>query len=95
MTRDEAIEAIRNNWPDERYSMLREALTVALVALVPVEPRTCGTCRHLDDAGHGPMMITGRSYGFCAALESWHKHRPMPPDEGCTSWDARDEDDGA
>jgi len=33
MTRDEAIEAIRNNWPDERYSMLREALDVALAAL--------------------------------------------------------------
>jgi len=41
MTRDEAIEAIRNNWPDERYSMLREALDVALAALstpAPVAP---------------------------------------------------------
>lgn len=30
MTNQEAIETIRKNWPDERYSMLREALTIAI-----------------------------------------------------------------
>ena len=33
----EAISAIRNNWPDERYTMLREALTKAIAALEAME----------------------------------------------------------
>ena len=33
MNNKEAIEAIRNNWPDERYSMLREALDIAISAI--------------------------------------------------------------
>ena len=33
MTRDEAIEAIKCNWPDSRYTILREALDIAISAL--------------------------------------------------------------
>lgn len=33
MTNDEAIKAIRANWPPENYSILREALTLAIHAL--------------------------------------------------------------
>lgn len=33
MTNDEAIKAIRANWPPENYSILREALTLAIGAL--------------------------------------------------------------
>jgi hypothetical protein len=33
----EAISAIRSNWPDERYTMLREALTKAIAALEAME----------------------------------------------------------
>ena len=33
----EAISAIRSNWPDERYTMLREALTKAIAALEAIE----------------------------------------------------------
>jgi len=33
MTKDEAIKAIRDNWPDSRYTMLREALVLAIKAL--------------------------------------------------------------
>ena len=33
VTNEEAIAAIKNNWPDERYSILREALTMAIEAL--------------------------------------------------------------
>ena len=32
-TPEEAIDAIQKNWPDEKYSMLREALELAIVAL--------------------------------------------------------------
>lgn len=30
MNNQEAIQAIKNNWPDERYAILREALTLAI-----------------------------------------------------------------
>ena len=33
MTREEAIEAIKCNWPDSRYTILREALDIAISAL--------------------------------------------------------------
>ena len=33
MTREEAIEAIKCNWPDSRYTILREALYMAISAL--------------------------------------------------------------
>ena len=33
MTREEAIEAIKCNWPDSRHTILREALDMAISAL--------------------------------------------------------------
>ena len=33
MTREEAIEAIKCNWPDSRYTILREALDMAISAI--------------------------------------------------------------
>jgi hypothetical protein len=39
MTEQEAIKAIKNNWPDERYSSLREALSLAIQALKNEEHR--------------------------------------------------------
>ena len=33
MTREEAIEAIKCNWPDSRYTILREALDMAISSL--------------------------------------------------------------
>lgn len=32
-TMEEAIKTIRSNWPDERYTMLREALESAITAI--------------------------------------------------------------
>ena len=36
MTREEAIEAIKCNWPDSRYTILRKALDMAVKALEDV-----------------------------------------------------------
>lgn len=48
MTRDEAIKAIRDNWPCERYTMLREALDVAIAALsTPAPSVTVSTGREI------------------------------------------------
>lgn len=38
MTNEEAIKAIKANWPSENYSILREALTLAIYALGEEQP---------------------------------------------------------
>ena len=48
MTRDEAIEAIKCNWPDNRYTILREALDMAVKALDAVPVVRCRECKHCD-----------------------------------------------
>ena len=58
MTREEAIEAIKCNWPDSRYTILREALDMAISALrqqerfrgvtKTLEPLTMDELRKLD-----------------------------------------------
>ena len=42
MTREEAIEAIKCNWPDSRYTILREALDMAVKALEEVPDKDVG-----------------------------------------------------
>ena len=42
MTREEAIEAIKCNWPDSRYTILREALDMAVKALEDVADKNVG-----------------------------------------------------
>ena len=58
MTTKEAIEAIKCNWPDSRYTILREALDMAISALrqqdhfrevtKKVEPLTLDEMRKMD-----------------------------------------------
>ena len=58
MTRKDAIEAIKCNWPDSRYTILREALEMAISALrqqehfcevtKKVEPLTLDELREMD-----------------------------------------------
>ena len=58
MTIEEAIEAIKCNWPDSRYTILREALDMAISALrqqehfrevtKKVEPLTLDELRKMD-----------------------------------------------
>ena len=42
MTNEEAIEAIKCNWPDSRYTILREALDMAVKALEDVPVKDVG-----------------------------------------------------
>ena len=42
MTKEEAIEAIKCNWPDSRYTILREALDMAVKALEDVPDKDVG-----------------------------------------------------
>ena len=70
MTRKEAIEAIKCNWPDSRYTILREALDMAISALrqqehfrgvtKKVEPLTLDELRQMDWEPVYSVEITGR-----------------------------------
>lgn len=68
MTRKDAIEAIKCNWPDSRYTILREALGMAVKALEDVtdifagknEPLTLDELRQMDGEPVYSVEITGR-----------------------------------
>ena len=77
MTREEAIEAIKCNWPDSRYTILREALDMAISALrqqehfrevtKKVEPLTLDELRKMD--GEPVWVIDGEDKGMWALVE--------------------------
>ena len=48
MTRKDAIEAIKCNWPDSRYTILREALDMAVKALGDVTDKNVGKMTNAD-----------------------------------------------
>ena len=48
MTREEAIEAIKCNWPDSRYTILREALDMAVKTLEDVTDKNVGKMTNAD-----------------------------------------------
>ena len=56
MKNAEAIRIIRSNWPNERYTMLREALTKAIVALEAIR---------IQSAQIGKMKEIGSSNEVC------------------------------
>ena len=67
MTNEEAIEAIKCNWPDSRYTILREALDMAISALRQQEtvanrnePLTLDELRKMDGEPVYSVEITGR-----------------------------------
>ena len=53
MTNEEAIKAIKANWPPENYSILREALTLAIHALGEKEPPS-KNCSFYTENGKKP-----------------------------------------
>lgn len=55
MTHQEAIETIKAHYPDERYTMLREVLDMAMDALKAQTPRVM-TLEEIKPAAHGGCM---------------------------------------
>lgn len=53
MTNKEAIKVIEANWPPENYSILREALTIAINALDEVEQQH-KSCSYYAENGKNP-----------------------------------------
>ena len=74
MTREEAIEAIKCNWPDSRYTILREALDMAISALrqqehfrdltKKVEPLTLDDLREAAQTGDPVWLVIDRIGGW-------------------------------
>ena len=62
MTNEEAIEAIKCNWPDSRYTILREALDMAISALRQQEhdrnePLTLDELREAAETGNPVWLV--------------------------------------
>ena len=51
MTKQEAIETIKANWPQENYTLLREALSMALNA---IDNEESGHCTYYEENGKKP-----------------------------------------
>ena len=71
MTREEAIEAIKCNWPDSRYTILREALDMAISALRQQEtvtnrnePLTLNELREAAQTGDPVWLVIDRIGGW-------------------------------
>ena len=79
MTREEAIEAIKCNWPDSRYTILREALDMAISALrqqehfrevtKKVEPLTLDDLRQMD--GEPVWVSVSNNWRESGVSEGW------------------------
>ena len=93
MTREEAIEAIKCNWPDSRYTILREALDMAISALrqqdhfrevtKKVEPLTnAQKIRAMTDEElvNFLMRLMGHAQCFAEGIFPYH---PCPQEQNC------------
>ena len=91
MNREEAIEAIKCNWPDSRYTILREALDMAISALREQDAADVATVRH------GRWIETPRLYygakqyecSLCYSDKFWNKHSIYEKYPHCPNCGAR------
>ena len=77
MTREEAIEAIKCNWPDNRYTILREALDMAIAALMEPEgkdtyvPTNSDRIRTMSDEELAELMRSMMNCDSCGNMFSF------------------------
>ena len=70
MTNEEAIEAIKCNYPPENYTRLREALDMAIEALEK-QMQNCGNCQRADRIPNNYHMV------YCRV------HKSVTGDDNC------------
>ena len=89
MTREEAIEAIKCNWPDSRYTILREALDMAVKALEDVTDKNV---EKMTNADRIRAMSDEELAGFLMKLmhnnvqcfgEGMFPYHPCPQEQNC------------
>jgi hypothetical protein len=79
MTNQEAIETIKANYPPENYSMLREALDIALAMLKEQEAATIKRTKEHGFGVYGGICPKCRNWiqsahsfcGFCRQAVKW------------------------
>ena len=88
MTNEEAIEAIKCNWPDSRYTILREALDMAVKALEDVTDKNVGKMTNADrirsmsdeELVNFLMRLMGHAQCFAEGIFPYH---PCPQNYNC------------
>ena len=85
MTREEAIEAIKCNWPDSRYTILREALDMAISALREQvvadkdagknEPLTLDELREMDGEPAWLVNQNGGRWVIMSGVYLWNSRK--------------------
>ena len=73
MTNEEAIKAIKCNYPPENYTILREALDMAIEALEK-QMHNCEECKH---ANYYDWCTLGNHLVLC------REHNAMMRDDNC------------
>lgn len=73
MTREEAIEVLRANYPDACYSLLREEVEMAIKALSAIEKIKAEINEFIKNPGFGDLDI-GASCGAVRCLEIIDRH---------------------
>ena len=73
MTNEEAIKAIKCNYPPENYTILREALDMAIEALEK-QMHNCKECKH---ANYYDWCTLGNHLVLC------REHNAMMRDDNC------------
>lgn len=73
MTNEEAIKAIKCNYPPENYTRLREALDMAIEALEK-QMHNCEECKH---ANYYSWCTLGNHYIYC------REHNAIMSDDNC------------
>ena len=83
MTIEEAIEAIKCNWPDSRYTILREALDMAVKALEDVTDKYVGkneplTMAELREMNGEPVWWWNKSAKPVCTICVWDRFMDEP-----------------
>ena len=73
MTNEEAINAIKSNYPPENYTILREGLDMAIEALEK-QMHNCEECKH---ANYYSWCTLGNHYVYC------REHNAIMSDDNC------------
>ena len=88
MTTEAAIEAIKCNWPDSRYTILREALDMAVKTLEDVTDKDVGKMTNADciramsdeELVSFLMRLMGHAQCFAEGIFPYH---PCPQEQNC------------
>ena len=86
MTTEKAIEAIKSNWPDSRYTMLRESLEMAIEALSNQTPPIKDVCPECNGDGAFQFSQDPEDGCFCDKCKgSGEVYKYYTPEE-YTAW---------